>query len=457
MFVSLTFTLCLIPSGLWLWQPLGVAAWLTGIIFAVTYLFHFRIARQERKALINKSELQELNFQSQADQLLQFQTEWDQREQEIDRQLDAWETEKSIFQSTLDGRNSEFGTLQIEKSQLSDMVNETRLLISDLRDQAPVIAAQLNNVNRQTEQAALGIGAYFQTVITAAERQGQQTLELAESYSGTLGGAGDVILKGIDELAGTIEILANRVADDQQLDQSVQTLVSHTETIRSLVDEIGSIADQTNLLALNAAIEAARAGEAGHGFAVVSHEVRKLSERSLKVGKDIAGLAKAIENDLSHLRDGMIRASARDREQTSRSQAAVCAIREKTQGITADTARSLKRVREQGNEIGVRVSDVVVSLQFQDVTRQEIEHVIELLKQLEAQARQLSPANFDTPGSADLARMQGNYTVAAEHQVLDEIVNGSHGMKANLFIPRISSDRANASPDDDLGDNITLF
>ena len=79
----------------------------------------------------------------------------------------------------------------------------------------------------------------------------------------------------------------------------------------------------------------------------------------------------------------------------------------------------------KASEIGVRVSDVVVSLQFQDVTRQEIEHVIELLKQLEAQACQLSPANLNSPGSSDLARMQGNYTVAAEHQVLDEVVNGS--------------------------------
>ena len=61
MLVSLAFTLCLIPSGLWLWQPLSVASWLTGIIFAILYLFHFRTERQERKALINKSEQQEMN------------------------------------------------------------------------------------------------------------------------------------------------------------------------------------------------------------------------------------------------------------------------------------------------------------------------------------------------------------------------------------------------------------
>jgi methyl-accepting chemotaxis protein len=158
-------------------------------------------------------------------------------------------------------------------------------------------------------------------------------------------------LKGIDDLAGTIESFSGRVTDGQKLDQAVQTLVSSTDAIRLLVEDIGSIADQTNLLALNAAIEAARAGEAGRGFTVVSHEVRQLSDRSIKAGKDIAGLAKVIDRDLSHLRGSLKDAWERDRKQTIHSQAIVMAIRQKVQAITADTVLSLKQVREHGNEI----------------------------------------------------------------------------------------------------------
>ncbi len=310
------------------------------------------------------------------------------------------------------------------------------------------------------EKATLGVGDYFNHVLSFAERQREQTLGLAKSFSSTVGGSSEVILKGIDELTKAIDAFANRIADDRELNQSVQTLVLRTEGISQLVEEIDFIADQTNLLALNAAIEAARAGQAGLGFAVVSHEVRQLSERSLKAGKDIAKLAILIETDLSILLAGMSGATVRDLEQTNRSQAAVTEIREKILGITANTAHSLsiaqELAQEQGNEIGVRVSDVVVALQFQDITRQEIEHVFELLRRLEFRAIQLAPEEIK-PGAHDLARMQASYTVAAEHRIHDEIVNGSKGKKAALFSTPAALMYSSLTSGADFGENVTLF
>ena len=52
------------------------------------------------------------------------------------------------------------------------------------------------------------------------------------------------------------------------------------EEIDKMVSVVRDISSKTDLLALNASIEAARAGQAGKGFAIVAHEVARLSEKA---------------------------------------------------------------------------------------------------------------------------------------------------------------------------------
>jgi len=62
--------------------------------------------------------------------------------------------------------------------------------------------------------------------------------------------------------------------------------------VASLVGLIEDVADRTSLLAMNAAIEAARAGQSGRGFAIVSGEIRKLSEETNRQAARIAATIK---------------------------------------------------------------------------------------------------------------------------------------------------------------------
>ncbi len=76
------------------------------------------------------------------------------------------------------------------------------------------------------------------------------------------------------------------------------TLGERSKEINKIIDVIQEIAAQTNLLALNAAIEAARAGEHGRGFAVVSDEVRHLSQRTHDATAQITGMVNTIQEEI---------------------------------------------------------------------------------------------------------------------------------------------------------------
>ena len=93
-----------------------------------------------------------------------------------------------------------------------------------------------------------------------------------------------------EEMTGTVTI-----------DDIVERSRAARDTTLDKVGEIRAITRRMKILALNALIEAARAGEVGRGFAVVSQEVRGISEEvdALAVGLE-AELGGEIEQ-LSHL------------------------------------------------------------------------------------------------------------------------------------------------------------
>ncbi|MFS0752138.1 methyl-accepting chemotaxis protein [Oceanobacillus sp. 1P07AA] len=88
--------------------------------------------------------------------------------------------------------------------------------------------------------------------------------------------------------------------------EMINTFLSQTNEINSIVTTVKSIARQTKLLSLNAAIEAAHAGEFGKGFNVVANEVKKLAGDVENSVVDISQIVDSITNGSHRIKDGAI-------------------------------------------------------------------------------------------------------------------------------------------------------
>ncbi|MCA1958361.1 MAG: methyl-accepting chemotaxis protein [Nitrospira sp.] len=77
----------------------------------------------------------------------------------------------------------------------------------------------------------------------------------------------------------------------------IKTLEDHCSNIGRLASAIQETAGRTNLLALNVVIDAIGAGGAGDRFVVVSDQVQKLAQSSMRAARDVVDLAKAMQSE----------------------------------------------------------------------------------------------------------------------------------------------------------------
>lgn len=292
----------------------------------------------------------------------------------------------------------------------------------------PVLIRQLETVIQDTENAVLEIGEGFMDIISRARGQASRSANTFTEFSGNGTETGTTLIEQSKAaLASVIGNLQNVSDVARHTLVNMRNATDSMENIRKVISEIEYIADQTNLLALNASIEAARAGDHGRGFAVVADEVRKLSGRSTTAAMQIGKLIKTVEFDLQ----GMYAETAENVGKTERlSQDSELIINETMDKLNVSmnhAKEELDGLSADTDSLARDISSIVISMQFQDITRQKIEHVIEPLRNLcgnsekiIAQLRGEAISAEDTDLSGTLSWMEDMYTMESERQVMKE-------------------------------------
>jgi methyl-accepting chemotaxis protein len=271
-------------------------------------------------------------------------------------------------------------------------------LLRKILDLVPVIHRQLDGVISHTETSAIQIGDKVRYIYEKAQEHLKESNEIANQFSGNKSSGFDgearsslsgVINEALQLLADMTAMLEENGRLNKEYSSSASQILEHTASINKITEDIQYISDQTNLLALNAAIEAARAGEHGRGFGVVAEEVRKLSDRTNQASNDITQIVARVNDSVQQISNSL----TMNIEKTKAKKEVVDeAVRTLVQTVKESTEIFKKLVQSSvhsSESVAQNIDQIVLSLQFQDITRQQIQTAVNPLKQIGGLAEEM--------------------------------------------------------------------
>jgi methyl-accepting chemotaxis protein len=291
-------------------------------------------------------------------------------------------------------QQNKLSRLQLDVSQKEIGVSEQVLRLEEIISLVPEMTNQLHNVTHQTELSAIEIGDKVRFIYEKAQEHLEESNEISAQFRGGKGNKSntslsEVIQSSLSLLREMIEMLEHNSKLNMDYSQAIDTILVNTAEINKISDEIQYISDQTNLLALNAAIEAARAGEHGRGFSVVAEEVRKLSDRTSLASNNIIQIVGKVNSSVRDISRSLLENLKKNTEKKTHVDHAVKELVRTAEESTEVFTKLISNSVASSESVAKNIDQIILSLQFQDITKQQIDQALQPLEKIKINIEEL--------------------------------------------------------------------
>ncbi|MDF3809604.1 MULTISPECIES: methyl-accepting chemotaxis protein [Rhodopseudomonas] len=247
-----------------------------------------------------------------------------------------------------------------------------------------VLTAEISQTSGFVETEADQLSQKFQTLAVSAQQQTERVQSLTslaqvvefENQNFAVQDIGSLLEQTLTDVVSKILMLSK---DSMSMVYALDSLGINVKRVDACMVRLEQINRTTNMLALNARIEAERAGEAGNAFRVVANEVRELSKATDSLAATMNTELKLVREGLTSGQETLRRVATIDMSDNilakDRLDLLIGALAKRSAQLktTVDSAISEAEI------ISGVVDGMVTGIQFQDRTKQRLEHVVETL------------------------------------------------------------------------------
>ena len=239
----------------------------------------------------------------------------------------------------------------------------------------------LHRLAGSTETQFLQLGEKLQDFSFRSSRIAGTAQELVQLVAGS---ESSQLTERLRHLFTEMSDYLNRVK--QQGNQSCSTLEQIMVQLDNVVQPLEGFQKMDKalrMLSISTKIESARLGELGAGFTTLAMDVEKLSQ---VVSEKSSGIMTQRQS-LTHLiNENLVMVQATEQHQHADAHAILHAVGknlETLEQLNETCSATGNQVQCISEEVSADIATVVSSMQFHDITRQQIEHVIEALEKLQ--------------------------------------------------------------------------
>ena len=251
---------------------------------------------------------------------------------------------------------------------------------SHSRSSIEQVESHVDEVIAYSESAVIEVTNNFINVTRKTRMQVEHALGLLErTRGGTEQGLGPVTRSLPDLIAAYESVLQQVTASLMSLAETALQLERRHEAVRenlqhvdTLLDQLSAHDSQIGMMALNTSVAV---GASGADFVSMSDQIRTLSLESKALTRDIRRTLEEIKNQAQETH---VAVRAAVQQARSAAQSADAEVGKLTTGMrenNREVADALAQIGTLGNEIQVDINNIIVALQFQDITQQKLQRL----------------------------------------------------------------------------------
>jgi methyl-accepting chemotaxis protein len=297
-----------------------------------------------------------------------------------------------LFKSHLEGlRAADAGAplaAQAQAAPVADGSGALRAMLGEWLGSAQAAAtnlqrarAMLDEVTQQSEAAAASIGRSFQKVMNKTGEQMDGAVRLLKSNSDGAGGSTWLSLPDfIRAYEQQLDTVTGRMMDfskaSEEMSRHQEVVRDHSLAIDEMLDELRNMAARIRKLALDSTVAANRDQSTDtRWFVEIADRIRETSTSAHELTRRMRDGLEKIREVMGATYEELSKSSDNVRLAAVQAKVDVSQLNIATMEKAREVTHTLEKITALGKEVRQDINQIIVAMQYQDITQQKIEQV----------------------------------------------------------------------------------